>query len=404
VAAGAPSAFAYVEAFGLRGAFEMLRASFPLSARRGDALRAGLDRPEAAAAPMLTQDLQGQALTATARTDLAERALRGMSLVGDFAPLVAFIGHGAAVSNNPQAAGLACGACGGQSGEVNARAMAELLNDPAVRAGLGSRGIQIPEATRFVGGVHDTVTDDVQLFPDAATVAAVGAVLETFRQALGDAGRRSRRERAPRLGLEPDDPMLDAAIRDRARDWSEVRPEWALARNAAFIAAPRSRSRGLNLDGRAFLHEYDWRVDQGFGVLEVILTAPVVVAHWINFQYYTSTVDPERFGSGDKTLHNVVGGTVGVYEGQGGDLRIGLARQSVHDGTDWVHEPLRLAVFIDAPTEAIDGVLAKHRVLQDLVGGEWLYLYALGGEGEPARRRRAGRWERVPANAGTAAR
>jgi len=83
-------------------------------------------------------------------------------------------------------------------------------------------------------------------------------------------------------------------------------------------------------------------------VLEAILTAPMVVTNWINMQYNASTVTPELFGSGDKVLHNVAGGNLGVYEGAGGDLRIGLALQSVHNGTDWVHQPLRLSVLVEA--------------------------------------------------------
>jgi uncharacterized protein YbcC (UPF0753/DUF2309 family) len=112
-------------------------------------------------------------------------------------------------------------------------------------------------------------------------------------------------------------------------------------------------------------------------VLELILTAPVVVAHWINFQYWASTVDPNRFGSGDKTRHNVAGGNVGVYEGAGGDLRIGLAQQSVHDGTRFMHDPMRLAVYIEAEADAIDGILAKHASVRALVEHEWLYLYRI---------------------------
>ena len=52
-------------------------------------------------------------------------------------------------------------------------------------------------------------------------------------------------------------------------------------------------------------------------MLELILTAPVVVASWISLQYYGSVVAPEAFGGGNKLLHNVTGG-VGVVEGNGG--------------------------------------------------------------------------------------
>jgi hypothetical protein len=171
-----------------------------------------------------------------------------------------------------------------------------------------------------------------------------------------------------------------------------VRPEWGLARNAAFVIAPRARTRGLSLDGRSFLHEYRWENDTGFGVLELILTAPMVVTNWINLQYHASTVDPTRFGSGDKVLHNVAGGNVGVFEGAGGDLRIGLALQSVHDGADWVHEPLRLSVFVEAPATAIDGILGKHAVVRQLVEHGWLHLFRIDPADGQVYRRNVGGW------------
>ena len=96
------------------------------------------------------------------------------------------------------------------------------------------------------------------------------------------------------------------------------------------------------------------------------MTAPVVVASWISLQYYASTVDNERFGSGNKVLHNVVG-RLGVFEGTAGDLRTGLPWQSVHDGVDFQHEPLRLNVVIEAPTAAMDEVLAQHDHVRHLV-------------------------------------
>ncbi|PZR30267.1 MAG: DUF2309 domain-containing protein, partial [Ectopseudomonas oleovorans] len=133
----------------------------------------------------------------------------------------------------------------------------------------------------------------------------------------------------------------------------------------------------LDLQGRAFLHDYDWRQDEGGKVLELIMTAPMVVAHWINLQYLTSTTDNQRFGSGNKVLHNVVGGNIGVFEGNGGDLRIGLARQSLHDGQRWLHRPLRLSVIITAPRSMIEQVIASHQVVRELVEHAWLYLLRL---------------------------
>ena len=55
-----------------------------------------------------------------------------------------------------------------------------------------------------------------------------------------------------------------------------------------------------------------------------------------------SVADNRRFGSGNKVLHNIVGGAIGVLEGNGGDLRVGLPMQSLHNGRAWMHEPLRL--------------------------------------------------------------
>ncbi|WP_275402916.1 putative inorganic carbon transporter subunit DabA, partial [Acidithiobacillus ferrooxidans] len=74
------------------------------------------------------------------------------------------------------------------------------------------------------------------------------------------------------------------------------------------------------------MHDYDWQKDVGF---ELIMTAPMVVANWINMQYYGSMVDTLRFGSGNKVLHNVVGGSIGVLEGNGGDLLRHRRRRSI---------------------------------------------------------------------------
>ncbi|MFC7160218.1 putative inorganic carbon transporter subunit DabA [Pseudidiomarina halophila] len=164
-------------------------------------------------------------------------------------------------------------------------------------------------------------------------------------------------------------------LQKRAGSWAEVRPEWGLARNAAIIFAPRTATRNCHFDARAFLHDYHADRDPEQKILTQLMTAPMVVAHWINMQYYASTVAPQQFGSGNKLLHNVVADGLGVFEGNGGDIRIGLSKQSLHDGRNWYHEPLRLTVVIAASQAAIDRVIAEQPVVRQLIENEWLYLW-----------------------------
>jgi len=317
------------------------------------------------------------------RIGAAETILRAMSLTSGFSRLVILAGHGANVVNNPHASGLHCGACGGYSGEVNARLLAALLNDPKVRHGLVPRGISIDDDTLFVAALHDTTTDTVTLYDHDQPSPDHAADIAQARRWLAAAGNVTRGERALRLPRAAD----AGDISGRARDWAEVRPEWALAGCKVFIAAPRMRTAGRSLEGRAFLHDYDWRQDRpkGFAVLELIMTAPVVVASWISLQYYGSTVAPATFGSGNKLLHNVVGG-IGVFEGNGGVMRAGLPWQSVHDGVDFMHEPLRLSVCIEAPCEAMSAILERHPGVRALFDNRWLHLFALDEAGQLAYR------------------
>jgi uncharacterized protein len=315
-----------------------------------------------------------------AKVSLAARVLHAMGLDRDLAPLVLLVGHGSQSANNAHAAALDCGACCGQTGEVNARSLAQLLNEPAVRTGLKEQGVTIPELTWFVAALHNTTTDEIEGFDLDLLPAAATLAWESLETVFAQAGDQMRRERAPRLHIDPrasHQTLLDQ-LRRRANDGAQTRPEWGLAGNAAFVIAPRARSRGAVLDGRSFLHDYDASADKDGSVLELLMTAPMLVTHWINWQYHASTCDPQRLGSGNKVLHNVVGGNIGVFEGNGGDLRIGLSRQSLHDGESWIHEPLRLTVIIDAPQAAIDAVIAKHAVVQQLLDNGWLHLWRFG--------------------------
>jgi uncharacterized protein YbcC (UPF0753/DUF2309 family) len=330
----------------------------------------------------------GAPVSKTELAGLAANALTGMGLTKNFAPQVLIVGHSACVTNNPHAASLDCGACGGQSGEVNARVLVQLFNDAEVRQILAEQhGIEIPHDTQFYPALHDTTQQQLNLLGTDG-----GNGTDQLKQWLEKASSAAQQEQRKRLA---DRPQAANALQQRAASWAEVRPEWGLARNAAIIFAPREATAKGHFDARAFLHTYHAERDPEQTVLTQLMTAPMVVAHWINMQYFGSMTAPQTFGSGNKLLHNVVADGVGVFEGNGGDLRIGLAIQSLHDGKDWYHQPLRLTVVIAAPCEAIDKVINEQSVVRELIDNEWLYLW----QWEPAtgtlQQRTADGWQQL---------
>jgi uncharacterized protein YbcC (UPF0753/DUF2309 family) len=394
----AVSSFIFVETVGLTFASKIVSDSLGLTRTVNDPNTDGLDpaviRRLGPRIEARTVGGRQTGFTDQTRVVMAEAALRAMSMTANFAPLVMMTGHGSTTVNNPHASGLDCGACGGHTGEANARVAADILNDPVVRQGLRERGIDIPDDTWFLGCLHDTTTDQIRIFDEEKAPASHRPRIDEARQWLARASRLARAERAALLGIKRDR-QTDRRVLARSRDWAQVRPEWGLAGNAAFIAAPRARTRGIDLGGRAFLHDYSWEDDVDFKVLELIMTAPMVVANWINLQYYGSTVNNRAFGAGNKVLHNVTG-TIGVLEGNAGDLRTGLPWQSVHDGTRFVHEPLRLNVFIAAPIVALNDVITKHDAVRNLVDHRWLHLFAIADSGLVSHRYRKNlSWETI---------
>ncbi|WP_420427846.1 DUF2309 domain-containing protein [Algiphilus sp.] len=379
---GIAASFAYVEASGWAFGLSMAQANLAPRRERPQA------QPPSTATHIRVAESDGHGIAHDQQIFYAEAALKTMGLIADFAPLVVLCGHGGETVNNPYARALDCGACGGQSGGPNARVLTQILNQRRVRAALATRGIDIPETTVFLAAEHNTTTDEVRLLDAEAVPPDHATALQQLLADLAQARRHAAAERCRQLPNSAGDPV--AVVEQRCRDWSEVRPEWGLAGNAAFLVGPRWLSADLDLEGRCFLHSYDWQSDGRGRALEIILTAPMVVAHWINSQYYFSTVDTQVFGAGSKTTQTVVG-RLGVLQGNGSDLMTGLPEQSVlrPDGQAQ-HEPLRLLTVVHAPPERIESVIQRNGVLQRLFDNEWVAVAAIDPRSGDVRQRQPG--------------
>ncbi len=325
------------------------------------------------AKPPKLPDLDLSNIVATDKLSYAFDFLRSIGLTDNFAQIILLCGHGSSTANNLYASSLDCGACSGNHGAINAIAMANILNDPEIRSGLSLKSINIAADTVFIGAKHNTTTDELSIFEDHISQPFNQEVLAQIKKDAIKAEIINYNRRFD---------YFDNRSSSRDTDFAQVRPEWGLVGNAAFIIANRNLTKKIDLEARSFLHSYDYQKDPEGSILSAIMTAPMVVAEWINYQYYFSTIDNVNYGSGSKVTKNMVG-KIGVMQGNNSDLMHGLALQSVmKNDQELFQQPLRLTVIIEAPKSRIPTIIAKEEVLQRLFYNGWIKLVVIEPEND----------------------
>ncbi|MDC0669382.1 DUF2309 domain-containing protein [Nannocystis radixulma] len=303
--------------------------------------------------------------------------LENLGMTKRFGKLIVALGHDTSSVNNPLLAAYSCAACGGRSGGPNARYLAHIGNRPDVREKLAERGIVIPPDSVFVAGVYDTCAEAITWIDEDLLPASARRELADLKPILDEMCRRNAIERSRRFASAPKLRAADTALKHvegRAVDFSEPRAELGHATCACSIVGRRELSYGLFLDRRCLLISYDPTQDPDHKILERTLAATSPVGAGIALDYYCSSVDPEKLGSGTKLPHNVTA-LAGVMNGSSSDLRTGLPTQATE-----MHEPMRLEVIVEATPEVLQDILTRQAAVAELVVNEWVRVTAIHPE------------------------
>jgi uncharacterized protein len=315
--------------------------------------------------------------TVRERANIVRRVLDDIGVRDRLSSLVLIVGHGSISLNNPHESAHDCGACGGGRGGPNARAFAQMANDPRVRKLLATEGLSIDASTWFVGAQRNTCNNMVAFFDEDLVPAACQPLFQRAKAAIETARRREAHERCRRFDAVPRwyPPLAALAhVQGRAADLAQPRPEYGHATNAFCIIGRRARTRGLFLDRRSFLVSYDPTRDDDGAILARVMAAAVPVVAGISLEYYFSYVDPSGYGCGTKLPHNVTS-LLGVMDGAQSDLRAGLPWQMVE-----IHEPTRLAVVVEGIPDRVRRVVQANPAVERLVGNRWIWLACLDAD------------------------
>ncbi|MDX2188755.1 MAG: putative inorganic carbon transporter subunit DabA, partial [Bacteroidota bacterium] len=246
-----------------------------------------------------------------------------------------------------------------------------------VRAGLKIKGIDIPDETDFVGGLHDTTLDEVTFFDEFLLSFDKTRMHNENVIAFEKACSTNAKERARRfenIELRKNAKEVHNKVKLRAFSLFQPRPEWDHANNAMCIVGRRIMTKNLFFDRRTFLNSYDYKLDPTGEYLFDILRAVAPVCGGINLEYFFSKLDNQRFGSGSKLPHNVVG-LFGVANGADGDLRPGLASQMIE-----IHDAVRLLLIVEQFPDLLLSTIKKSEAVEQWFLNNWINLIAINPE------------------------
>jgi uncharacterized protein YbcC (UPF0753/DUF2309 family) len=234
--------------------------------------------------------------------------------------------------------------------------------------------LDIPDATQFVGALHDTAGDEFEYYDEdvlnAKNSTAHKAHVAAIENAL-DLNAKERSRRFASIRTTQSIGKIRKFIKDRSVSLFEPRPELGHGTNALCIVGHRDITKGLFMDRRAFMNSYDYKTDPEGTVLSRIMRPLGPVCGGINLEYYFSRVDNHKLGAGTKLPHNVMG-LLGVSNGADGDLLPGLPLQMIE-----VHDPVRLLLIVEHFPDVVLKTIKAVPEMYEWYINDWVHLMVI---------------------------